>query len=182
MSHRIEASPAYSTEDSKVMGNISMMWHRIVMINDVDFGPIDAVWIAPEGAQLLLLTRERTLYWDVREDRALWSIREKAGGDGISPDGRIYRDLSSGLFYPVLGPHGGRQLHTHPIGGRIDVHDAVVVTAPDGTTHSLSHEGCSNDGSFGNWRIVTFCESGDHILIAGPRCLVVYAIPSRQST
>nr|VFK51109.1 MAG: hypothetical protein BECKTUN1418D_GA0071000_100527 [Candidatus Kentron sp. TUN]VFK52532.1 MAG: hypothetical protein BECKTUN1418F_GA0071002_100927 [Candidatus Kentron sp. TUN]VFK52851.1 MAG: hypothetical protein BECKTUN1418E_GA0071001_101027 [Candidatus Kentron sp. TUN] len=149
------------------------MWYRTVTINDLDFGSIVAVWIAPDGNELLVLTHEQTVYWSVREGHALWSVREKEGGDGLSPDGRIYRDEASGLFYPVLSPRGGLQLRTHPIGGNIHVHDyqgTVGVIDPTGATHSLSYESCSDD-----WFIVTFCESGDHILIAGPRCLVVYA-------
>jgi len=157
------------------------MWYRVVTMNGVDFGAINAVWIAPDGDELLLLTQEQTLCWNVRKGQASWSIGEKAGGDGISPDGRMYRDLSSGLFYPLLGAHGGRELRAHPKGGRIDVEDnqgSVIVTDTDGTIHRLSHEGCfNNENSDGrtDWRIVTFCESGDHILIAGPHCLVVYA-------
>nr|VFK49303.1 MAG: hypothetical protein BECKTC1821D_GA0114238_107412 [Candidatus Kentron sp. TC] len=154
------------------------MWYRVVTIHDLDIGRIDAVWIAPDGGQLLLLTPERTLYWSVREGRALWSVPEKAGGEGRSSDGRIYRDSASGLFYPVLGAHGGRQLRTHSLGGDIEMRDgrgvSITVTDSDGMTHPLSHEGCPDDWA-SDWRVVTFCEAGDHILITGPQCLVVYA-------
>nr|VFJ63741.1 MAG: hypothetical protein BECKFW1821B_GA0114236_108613 [Candidatus Kentron sp. FW] len=168
------------------------MWYHVVTIKQADFGTIHAVWIAPDGAELLLLTRERTLCWSVREGVVLWSIQEKAGGDSISPDGRIYRDLASGLFYPVLGSHGGQQSRTHPSGGSIHVPDEsgpVTVTDPTGATHSLpqalsqvpSHQDYSNDWRPGDWRVATFSESGDHILIAGPRSLAVYtSLPPRK--
>nr|VFK22048.1 MAG: hypothetical protein BECKLPF1236B_GA0070989_12913 [Candidatus Kentron sp. LPFa] len=154
------------------------MWYRVVTINDTNIGRIDAVWIAPDGGQLLLLASERTLCWSVREGHALWSIPERAGGESRSPDGRIYRDSASGLFYPVLGAHGGRQLRTHPLGGDIEAHDnqdvSIIVTGSDGATYSLSDEDCPDDWD-SDWRVATFCEAGDHILIAGPHCLVVYA-------
>nr|VFK28047.1 MAG: hypothetical protein BECKMB1821G_GA0114241_103228 [Candidatus Kentron sp. MB]VFK29375.1 MAG: hypothetical protein BECKMB1821I_GA0114274_100952 [Candidatus Kentron sp. MB]VFK74767.1 MAG: hypothetical protein BECKMB1821H_GA0114242_100952 [Candidatus Kentron sp. MB] len=155
------------------------MWYRVVTINHTDFGTINGVWIAPDGNELLLLTHEQTLYWSVREGRALWSLSEKSGGDGISPDGRLYRDLSSGLFYPLLGSHGGRQLHSHPTGGHLgfDEKGRRIVSDPAGVIHRLSDEGC-----FGDWQVASFCESGDHILIASPRCLTVYVSPSAHSS
>nr|VFK39534.1 MAG: hypothetical protein BECKSD772F_GA0070984_10432 [Candidatus Kentron sp. SD]VFK44773.1 MAG: hypothetical protein BECKSD772E_GA0070983_104319 [Candidatus Kentron sp. SD] len=154
------------------------MWHSIVTMKDMAFGPIHALWIAPDGGELLLLAEEQTLYWNAWEDRALWSLRERRGGDGISPDGRIYRDLSSGLFYPLFGSHGGRESRAHATGGHIDVEDdqsGITVTDPQGRRQSLSHEGCANDKDPDDWRIITFCEFGDHILIACPCFLTVYA-------
>jgi len=148
------------------------MWHPIITMNDVDFGQIKAFWIAPDGGELLLLTGEKTIYWRLEENRALWTIREKNGGDGISPDGRLYRDQASGLFYPLLGSHGGRQLRRHPSGGHISVEDKtgiVAVTDPGGDIHVLSR-----GHDFGDWLVAGFCESGDHVVVADPCRLVVY--------
>ncbi|MBT8419592.1 MAG: hypothetical protein KJO08_01890 [Gammaproteobacteria bacterium] len=146
-------------------------------MSDLDVGRILAVWIAPDGDELLLLTDRRTTCWSLRDERASWTIREQAGGDGISPDGRLYRDLASGLFYPLLGSHGGRQVREHPAGGYITVDDkagTVTVSDSDGSVHDLSRE-----GGFGDWLVASFCESGDHIVVAGPRCLAVFRVSKK---
>nr|VFJ72106.1 MAG: hypothetical protein BECKFM1743A_GA0114220_106252 [Candidatus Kentron sp. FM]VFJ72198.1 MAG: hypothetical protein BECKFM1743C_GA0114222_106392 [Candidatus Kentron sp. FM]VFK19691.1 MAG: hypothetical protein BECKFM1743B_GA0114221_106372 [Candidatus Kentron sp. FM] len=158
------------------------MWHYIIKLNDstlddADLGPIEAFWISPEGGEVLLLTRERTIYWSLPDNRALWTLRERSGGDGISPDGRLYRDLASGLFYPLLGAHGGRQRREHPAGGRISVDQqagTVTVTGSDGKIQHLPDGERCHDPRSGDWLAAGFCESGDRLFVAGPRGVVVY--------
>nr|VFJ57306.1 MAG: hypothetical protein BECKDK2373B_GA0170837_10651 [Candidatus Kentron sp. DK] len=148
------------------------MWRHLITMTDSDFGKITGLWFARDGEEWLLLTERETCYWSLAEGRALWTIPEVAGGEGISPDGRVYRDMASGLFYPLLGAHGGKLLREHPAGGRIAVDDgtgAVTVTDPDGSVTDLSQ-----GEDFGNWRVAGFCESGERVFVAGPRCLVVH--------
>ena len=162
--------------------NFNSMWHHIIKLDDgtlddPELGPIEAFWISPEGEEVLLLTRERTSYWSLRDNRPLWTIRERAGGDGISPDGRLYRDLASGLFYPLLGVHGGRQRREHPVAGRISVDEeagTVTVTGSGGEIQDLPNGDRHRDGRSGDWLAAGFCESGDRLFVAGPRCVVVY--------
>jgi len=154
------------------------MWHHLITMTDRDFGQITGLWFARDGREWLLLTERETCYWSLAEGRALWTIPEAAGGEGISPDGRVYRDMASGLFYPLLGAHGGKRLGEHPVGGRITVSGetrAVTVTAPDGRVTDLSR-----GKDFGNWLVAGFCASGDHIFVAGPRCLMVHGKSSGQ--
>jgi len=155
------------------MHSCHIMWNRLATIQATDVGEIAAAWISPDGNQLLLLADTQTSYWNVPEGHLLWSIQEQEGSDGMSPDRRIYRDLSSGLFYPLLGRHGEKQIRRHPIGGRIQVEGkkgTLNVTGPDGTIHHLSEREV-----FGDWMIASFCQSGDHILAVGPRCSLVWA-------
>lgn len=154
------------------------MWGPMMTLRDSDAGRIAGVWIAPDGGELLVLTEAETTYWRAPEKRALWTVRERAGGEGLSPDGRLYRDSASGLFYPLLGPHGGRQLREHPTGGHITVDDKtgrVAVTDPAGEMQTLSQ-----GNGLGDWRVAGFCESGARILVAEPRCLVLHAPQDRR--
>lgn len=150
------------------------MWPGIITMDNHAFGRLKAIWFSPDGHELLLLAGGETSYWDLSEKRPLWTIREEAGGDGLSPDGRVYRDLASGLFYPLLGAHGGRQLRGHPAGGRITVNfgtpGLITVTDPGGQVHPLSQR-----GDFGDWIVAGFCETGQRIFVAGPRRLAVFA-------
>ena len=149
------------------------MWKQVSLLDGLNVEGMVAVWISPDGGELLILTAEKTVYWSLVEGRELWSILEKAGGDGLSPDGRLYRDIPSGLFYRVMGRNGGTQCREHPDSGRITVSGAqqtVTVTSPDGSTQSIPY-----DGSEADWLVASFCESGARVLIAGPDHLAVYA-------
>ena len=147
------------------------MWHKIDKINTLETGRIFAVWFSPDGSELLLITEGETQYRQVLEGRLLWTIPERAGGSGLSPDGQIYRDISSGLFYPLMSENGGKQRREHIKGGKIKV-EAKTLSIVDrsGGVQRLPIERQPLD-----WQIASFCESGDYILIAGPRNLAVYS-------